>query len=125
MNKQQWTFAVAVACVWAMATPAAHASGSASAPPVAASAEPASNHALNRKAARAADRKLAYAVRKGIEHVKGLDATRIAVVAHNGNVTLTGTVPDQNQIGLAVARAQAVPGVAAVVNRLDVGEVAP
>jgi hyperosmotically inducible periplasmic protein len=123
MNKQQGIFAIAMAC--AMAMPAAHAADSASAPAAAASAAPASNSTLSRKAAKAADRKLAYAVRKGIEHVHGLDATRIAVVAHNGNVTLTGTVPDEDQIGLAGARAQAVSGVTSVVNRLDVAEVAP
>src|SRR5260370_39228018 len=79
----------------------------------------------NRKAMKAADRKLAYAVRKGIEHVKGLDATHIAIVARGGNVTLTGTVPQEEQIGVAVERAKAVPGVNLVINRLAVGEEGP
>jgi hyperosmotically inducible periplasmic protein len=79
----------------------------------------------NRKAMKAADKSLARAVRKAVEHVKGLDATRIAIVAHNGNVTLTGSVPDASQVDLAVQHAKAVPGVTTVVNRLTVGELGP
>jgi len=74
---------------------------------------------------RAADRSLARAVRKAIEHTKGLDATRIAIVARNGNVTLTGSVPEAPQVDLAVQSAKAVPGVTAVANKLEVGEVGP
>jgi hyperosmotically inducible protein len=77
------------------------------------------------KAMKAADRKLAHAVRKSIEHVPGLDATRIMVVARGRVVTLTGTAPDARQIGVAVERAKAVQGVTDVVNRLHVGPIAP
>jgi hyperosmotically inducible periplasmic protein len=81
--------------------------------------------APGKRAMRAADRNLARAVRKAIEHTRGLDATRIAIVARNGNVTLTGSVPQAQQVDMAVQSAQAVPGVSAVVNRLEVGEVGP
>jgi hyperosmotically inducible periplasmic protein len=90
-----------------------------------ASSSPAVAQTQSRKAMRAADRKLAKAVRYAIEHQKGLDATRIAIVARNGNVTLTGSVPDASQVDVAAQQAKSVAGVSAVVNRLAVGEIAP
>jgi len=74
---------------------------------------------------KAADRKLARAVRKAIEHVKGLDATRIAIVANDGSVTLAGSVPQAAQVDVAVQHAKAVPGVTSVTSRLEVGEIGP
>jgi hyperosmotically inducible periplasmic protein len=95
------------------AVPASSMSSSASAP------------ATSRKAMKAADRKLARAVRKSIEHVKGLDATHIAIVAKDGSVTLTGSVPAAPQIDLAVQQAKTVPGVTNVTSRLEVGQLGP
>jgi hyperosmotically inducible periplasmic protein len=88
-------------------------------------ASPAASAPSGKKAMRAADRKLARAVRKVIEHTKGLDATRIAIVAHGGNITLTGSVPAAPQVDLAAQTAKTVPGVTAVVNKLEVGELGP
>jgi hyperosmotically inducible periplasmic protein len=85
----------------------------------------ASAPAMSRKAMKAADRKLARAVRKSIEHVKGLDATRIAIVAKDGSVTLTGSVPEAPQVDVAVQHAKTVPGVTNVTSRLEVGEIGP
>lgn len=79
----------------------------------------------SRKEMKAADRKLARAVRKAIEHVKGLDATRIAIVANNGSITLAGSVPEDVQVDVAVQHAKAVPGVTNVTSRLDVGQLGP
>jgi hyperosmotically inducible protein len=90
-----------------------------------ASSSPAAAQSQSRKAMRAADRKLAKAVRYAVEHRKGLDATRIAIVARNGNVTLTGSVPDASQVDVAAQQARSVAGVSGVVNRLAVGEIAP
>jgi hyperosmotically inducible periplasmic protein len=86
---------------------------------------PAASATSGKKAMRAADRNLARAVRKAIEHTRGLDATRVAIVARSGNVTLTGSVPEAPQVDLAVQSAKAVPGVTAVANKLEVGEVGP
>jgi hyperosmotically inducible protein len=122
MKKQLWFYAAAVVC--AAGVPQAHAQDSASAPPAGAPTQ-ASGAGASRKAMRAADRKLAYAVRNGVEHVKGLDATRIAIVARDGKVTLTGEVPQEVQIDMAVEHAKAVTGVTSVINRLEVGEIAP
>jgi hyperosmotically inducible periplasmic protein len=85
----------------------------------------ASTPATSRKAMKAADRKLAKAVRKAIEHVKGLDATHIAIVAKDGSVTLTGSVPAAPQIDLAVQQAKTVSGVTNVTSRLEVGQLGP
>jgi hyperosmotically inducible periplasmic protein len=101
------------------------AAASASVAPASSPAASAGSAASSKKAMKAADRKLARTVRKAIEHVKGLDATRIAIVARDGNVTLTGSVPAAPQVDVAVQAAKTVPGVTAVVNRLEVGEVGP
>ncbi|MFL9911294.1 BON domain-containing protein [Paraburkholderia sp. RL17-337-BIB-A] len=123
MNRQLWSYGAAVV-VCALAVPLAHAQNTAVAP-TAASVAQTSGVQASRKAMKAADRKLAYAVRKRIEHVKGLDATRIAIVARDGNVTLTGSVPKEEQIEVAVDHAKAVAGVTSVSSRLEVGEIGP
>lgn len=123
MNRQLWSYAAAVV-VCALTVPLAHAQNTTAAP-TAASVAQTSGVKASRKAMKAADRKLAYAVRKRIEHVKGLDATRIAIVARDGNVTLTGSVPKEEQIGMAVDHAKAVAGVTSVSSRLEVGEIGP
>jgi osmotically-inducible protein OsmY len=68
--------------------------------------------------ARAADRQLEKSVRKTLSRVKGLVVTNIVVVAKSGVVILTGTVPETNQIDLAVSAAQTVGGVSTVKNEL-------
>ena len=131
MKRQLWfwsgALAAAVASAAMMSGAQAQVNASSASNSVAASAVPASalDIAANRKAMKAADRKLAYAVRKRIEHVKGLDATHITIVAHAGTVTLTGSAPDEKQIGIAIGSAQAVPGVTFVVDRIEVGQLAP
>lgn len=69
-------------------------------------------------AARTANRKLATAVRRALGKTEGVDATNIVVRAHNGDITLLGTVSDQTQIDKAGQAAQGVDGVNSVTNRL-------
>ncbi|MDN7516355.1 BON domain-containing protein [Burkholderia sp. AU45251] len=70
------------------------------------------------KAAKAADRQLMKRVARVLSRVAGLDSSRMLVRARDGAVTLSGTVRDNVQVSLAVAAAQAVPGVRVVYNRL-------
>ncbi|WP_322015125.1 BON domain-containing protein [Paraburkholderia sp. J12] len=67
-----------------------------------------------------ADRKLGYTVRKALAKAQGIDVSNIAVRSRGGNVTLTGTVPDQGQIDQAGQVAQGVAGVKSVANKLTV-----
>jgi len=66
------------------------------------------------------DRKLGYTVRKSLAKAEGLDVSHVVVHSHSGNVTLTGTVPDQQQIDQAGQVAQGVAGVKSVSNKLTV-----
>jgi hyperosmotically inducible periplasmic protein len=123
MNQKALLLVAIVAGV--VALPPAYAQNDQSSPGVAGASSSVGAPASSRKAMKAADKSLARAVRKAVEHVKGLDATRIAIVAHNGTVTLAGSVPDASQVDTAVQHAKAVPGVTTVVNRLEVGELGP
>jgi osmotically-inducible protein OsmY len=51
-----------------------------------------------------------------------IDAARIAVTAHEGVVTLTGTVPAFSQKWLAERTAKRVQGVKAVANDIEIGQ---
>jgi hyperosmotically inducible periplasmic protein len=119
------TLLAAAITVGSVTLPCAYAQDGGASASVAPPTSPAASAAPGKKAMKAADRQLARAVRKTLEHKKGLDATRIAIVARNGNVTLTGSVPQGQQVDLATQSAKAVPGVTAVVTRLEVGEVGP
>jgi hyperosmotically inducible periplasmic protein len=115
--------AAVIACVAVL--PSVRAADDASSQSAVMQSPQAASTPASRKAMKTADRQLAHAVRKSIEHDPGLDATRIMIVARGTVVTLTGTAPDERQIGVAGERAKAVHGVTAVVNRLCVGPVAP
>lgn len=78
--------------------------------------------AANWKLMSKADRLLAKQVRRALVRVKGLSADRIVVIARNGEVTLGGSVPDAQQIGVAVATAKGVSGVREVTDSLSVRE---
>ncbi|CAG9223949.1 BON domain-containing protein [Paraburkholderia tropica] len=100
---------VTVACsVYAQDNSAA--SGAAAAP--AAKAAPTSG--------KKADRKLGYTVRKALSKAQGIDVSNITVRSHGGAVTLTGSVPSQDQIDQAGQVAQGVAGVKSVSNKLTV-----
>ncbi len=88
----------------------AQASDATSAAPAAQSGQPPSNHNLTR------------AVQHALAKTKGLNSTHIAVRAHNGAVSLSGTVPEAGQIDQAGTVAQGVPGVSSVKNLLSVHE---
>ncbi|MGF6610798.1 hyperosmotically inducible protein [Paraburkholderia sp. WSM4175] len=74
----------------------------------------------SKSAARAANRELQKKVRRALAHTKGLNASGIAVRAHDGTLTLQGWVPEQSQIRLALRTAQGVPGVVSVNNQLTI-----
>jgi hyperosmotically inducible protein len=74
----------------------------------------AASGAVSGKAARAENRLLAKRVLKALARTRGLDSTGLFVKAVNGNVILTGAVPDASQIPLAVESARRVDGVKAV-----------
>ncbi|MFL9871352.1 BON domain-containing protein [Paraburkholderia megapolitana] len=68
------------------------------------------------KSMRATNRLLSKSVIRTLSRTKGLDSTHIFVKAANGDVTLSGTVTDPDQIDLAVKTAQGVAGVKSVRN---------
>lgn len=73
-----------------------------------------------RKIAKRADRKLAHRVETALARAHGLNVTRIFVKAHSGQITLSGSVPNNEQIPLAVNAAQRVDGVKEVKNLLRI-----
>jgi hyperosmotically inducible protein len=66
--------------------------------------------------------KLTRAVQRAFAKTKGLNSTHIAVRAHDGVVSLSGTVPQTDQVEQAASVAQGVPGVSSVKNLLSVHE---
>ena len=78
--------------------------------------------ASSKKQIRADNRALSHAVRKSLTKVKGLDSSRISVLARGGIITLAGSAPDQSQIESAGTAAGSVAGVSHVDNRLTVYE---
>ncbi|HVE07060.1 MAG TPA: BON domain-containing protein [Paraburkholderia sp.] len=76
--------------------------------------------ATSAKAQKKANGQLGRKVRAALAKAKGLDVSSIAVRARSGAVTLTGTVPDQQQIDLAGDTAKGVAGVSSVTNKLNV-----
>jgi hyperosmotically inducible periplasmic protein len=71
-------------------------------------------------AGKKADRKLGYTVRKALSKAQGIDVSNITVRSRSGAVTLTGSVPAQDQIDQAGQVAQGVAGVKSVSNKLTV-----
>jgi hyperosmotically inducible periplasmic protein len=106
---------LAVATVTAFATAAFAGIQSASAADAASSTA-----APTKKETRAHNRALSRAVRKSLTQVKGLDSSRINVIARGSSVTLAGSVPEQPQIDAAGAAAAKVSGVSHVDNRLTI-----
>ncbi|MBP0609485.1 MULTISPECIES: BON domain-containing protein [Burkholderia] len=76
---------------------------------------------VTKKAQKKADRQLVKRVSQAIARARGLDSTRMSVSAKNGVVTLSGTIADNVQAGIAVDAAQSVSGVLAVKNQLRIG----
>jgi osmotically-inducible protein OsmY len=104
--------AIAVACLNVQAQPGS--AGSA--------AQVASSPAQSANDVKAANRQLARDVRLALRKAKnqGLRYSNISVRANNGAVSLTGSVPDADQIELAKSVAKSVPGVESVNSRLIV-----
>jgi hyperosmotically inducible protein len=73
----------------------------------------------NQKSIKKADRKLGSDVRRALSKTRGIEVENIFVRAHGGAVTLTGSVPDNAQIGRAEEVAKSVPGVTSVTNKLS------
>jgi hyperosmotically inducible periplasmic protein len=76
--------------------------------------------ATSPKTQKKANSQLGRKVRAALAKAKGLDVSSIAVRARDGAVTLTGNVPDQQQIELAGDTAKGVAGVNSVTNKLNV-----
>ncbi|CAB3753626.1 BON domain-containing protein [Paraburkholderia solisilvae] len=73
------------------------------------------------KAMKKADRKLAHDVRRAMAKAQGFDVSNVFVRARSGVVTLTGTVPEGDQIAQAGEIAKGVAGVKSVANRVTLG----
>jgi osmotically-inducible protein OsmY len=74
--------------------------------------------AAERKSAHKDDRLLAKSVRKALTQSNDVDLARMTVLAKSGKITLSGSVPEEDQIQLAEQHAKAVAGVTTVANRL-------
>ncbi|WP_233828392.1 BON domain-containing protein [Paraburkholderia sp. ZP32-5] len=72
------------------------------------------------KAGKRANNQLGRKVRAALTKTQGLDVSNIAVRARAGAVTLTGSVPNQDQIEAAGTAAKGVAGVTSVSNKLTV-----
>jgi hyperosmotically inducible protein len=76
---------------------------------------------MSKKAMRRADRQLDKVVLKAISKaLPGVDVTTVFVHARGGDVTLSGSVPEQSQIEVAGQAAKNVQGVKSVSNKLTV-----
>jgi len=64
------------------------------------------------------DRKLGLDVRRALGKANGIDSSNIFVRARGGAVTLTGSVPDGDQIQKAGDIAKSVAGVTSVSNKI-------
>ncbi|MFC0398220.1 BON domain-containing protein [Paraburkholderia rhizosphaerae] len=73
------------------------------------------------KAVKQANRRLGRDVRRALAKAQGFDVSNVFVRARDGNVTLTGTVPESGQIAQAATVAQGVNGVKSVTNKITLG----
>lgn len=71
--------------------------------------------------AKKTDRRLGLDVRKALSKAQGFDVSNVFVKARGGAVTLTGSVPDGDQIAQAAEVAKGVAGVKSVSNKLTIG----
>ncbi|TCF96788.1 BON domain-containing protein [Paraburkholderia strydomiana] len=83
-------------------------------PPLQASSVP------GKQSLKAANRKLQKAVLSSLTRTRGLKAGNVLVVARGGIVTLAGSVPDADQVELAMSATRAVNGVSEVRNNLAI-----
>lgn len=72
------------------------------------------------KQTRAANRALSRKVRSALAKTKGLSVSNITVRARGGDVTLQGSVPQQEMVDLATQAAQGVAGVKSVKSALTI-----
>jgi osmotically-inducible protein OsmY len=86
-------------------------------PPRATHAAP-SSASVARKQARGEDRLLSRNVRKAIAKGGDVAMSRLTITARSGIVTLSGSVPDNEQVSRATERAQSVAGVTEVSSHL-------
>lgn len=73
------------------------------------------------KTVKKTDRRLGLDVRKALSKAQGFDVSNVFVRARGGAVTLTGSVPQGDQIQQAAEVANQVPGVKSVNNKLTIG----
>ena len=68
------------------------------------------------------DKQLAANVRQALRAARkqGLKSTYIRVRAHNGVITLSGVVANENQIALATSVARGVSGVQSVTSKIEI-----
>jgi hyperosmotically inducible protein len=78
-----------------------------------------------KKTVRTANHQLALAVRHALSRTKGLDVARVVVLARSGKISLTGSMPTQDQVDKAADIAKGVAGVSSVNNQLTAGTVNP
>jgi osmotically-inducible protein OsmY len=69
---------------------------------------------------RAANRALARKVRGALARARGVTVSKIVVRAKDGAITLTGSVPQQQEIDRATEVAKGVDGVTSVKNQLTI-----
>lgn len=115
----RYVIAVCATTITIVVSPLVYAQTAASGGDVTATSEMAST---TKKQMRADNRLLSRAVRHSLTKTKTLNASGIIVLAHDGKVTLDGSVPDASQIQLAANVASATHGVTQVDNRLIVRE---
>jgi osmotically-inducible protein OsmY len=107
-------FALVVAPLFTMAS-AAFAQETSTAPAAAATV-------TSKKELRRANWHTEKQVRKALTSTKGLNASKIVVVARGTRITLDGTVQDESQIPLAQSAAAAAAPGSTIVNNLSVRE---
>ncbi|MBU9693218.1 BON domain-containing protein [Burkholderia multivorans] len=100
----------------------AHAAAQDSGPSSDAVVSPKEVKKAERKTERSADRALSRKIVWALSKTKGLEAINARVFVRHGTVTLTGYVPDSEQVQLAADSASRVAGVTSVVNNLVPGE---
>ena len=105
--------AIAAACIAIIGSPVSYAQQ----PPSESAAHAAS---AGVKAERKADRALALAVSTQLGKSLGFDVSAIAVHAKSGVVTLSGSVPTEEEKSEAEAIARGIQGVSSVTNKLRV-----
>jgi hyperosmotically inducible periplasmic protein len=84
-------------------------------------ANPSAAATTDAKTMKKADRMLARDVRRAMAKAQGFDVSNVFVKARSGAVTLSGTVPEGDQIAQAGEIAKGVAGVKSVNNKVTLG----